>query len=357
MIHGNLLITGGGGFIGSHTAEFFSKIDSVDQVFVIDNLSRQQLLSSKDVKKKRDRYNRDYLKNFKKVIFKQRDLRNFKFLELFFKKHDINVVIHTAAQTAVTSSLLDPKSDFENNTRVSFNILEAVRRSSSDPTMILCSTNKVFGDNVNKCKVIELESRYQFAEENFLGVSETYPIDLCEHTPYGTSKLASDLYFQDYGHVYGFKTAVFRMSCIYGTRQFGVEDQGWIAHFIISSILGKNLTIYGDGKQVRDVLYVDDLIQAFKYYIEKADKVKHDVFCIGGGIKHTLSLLELISLLEEKMGIKINYRIQDWRPSDQKVYISDIRKAKEKLGWEPKITPQEGVTSLIDWVSKNKHLF
>ena len=148
------------------------------------------------------------------------------------------------------------------------------------------------------------------------------------------------------------------MSCIYGTRQFGVEDQGWVAHFIISAILGKQINIFGDGKQVRDVLYIDDLINAFALFVKKADQIKHDVFCMGGGPENTISLIELITLLEEVLNDReISYNFQDWRPSDQKVYISDIRKAKSLLEWVPKISPEEGVNRLVEWVKSNKNLF
>ena len=223
--------------------------------------------------------------------------------------------------------------------------------------MIFCSTNKVFGENVNKCEVIKENQRYCFSKEFSNGISEKFSIDLCEHTPYGASKLCSDIYFQEYGHLYGLKTAIFRMSCIYGTRQFGVEDQGWIAHFIISAITGKKLNIFGDGKQVRDILYVSDLIDAYDSFIQKAEKIKHNVFCIGGGIENTLSLIELINILEDELDIKIEYKISDWRPSDQKVYISDIRKASKILNWTPKVKPREGVKLLIDWVQLNINLF
>ncbi len=215
----------------------------------------------------------------------------------------------------------------------------------------------MFGDNVNNCDIEEKETRYVFTSEFKNGISEKFSTDLCEHTPYGASKFCADIYVQEYGHIYGLKTGVFRMSCIYGTRQFGFEDQGWVAHFIISAILGKTINIFGDGKQVRDVLYVSDLIDAYDKFIKLSRKIKHDVFCMGGGKYNTLSLLELIRILENKLNKKINLEFFDWRPSDQKVYISDIFKAKQILKWNPEISTEKGIEILINWVSNNENLF
>jgi len=350
----SVLITGGGGFVGSNTSEYYRQRPDIEEVIVIDNLSRQNLLKRKI---KHYDYNWDYLKQFENIKLIQKDILDFEFLKRTFQENSIDIIIHTAAQTAVTTSITDPIADFKNNLIGTFNLLEAVRLSESNPTMIFCSTNKVFGDNVNKCNVEEQDTRYTFSDKTLKGISEKYSIDLCEHTPYGASKLCSDLYFQEYGHIYGLKTAVFRMSCIYGPKQFGVEDQGWVAHFIISALTGKKINIYGDGKQVRDILYISDLINCFEAFIQKADKIKHDVFCIGGGINNTISLLELIEILERELNKDIEYEFFDWRPSDQKVYISDITKAKSVLDWEPIIKPVDGVKNLINWVENNKNLF
>lgn len=356
----NILITGAGGFVGSHIAEFYSKNEEIEEIILVDNLSRMKLLNKEE---RNVRFNWDYLSGFNKSGFNkfkfyENDIRDFNFLKNLVKTKEIDVIFHTAAQTAVTVSLTNPVNDFQNNVNGTFNLLESARLSSSDPIMILCSTNKVFGNNVNNCNVIEEQYRYSFDKEFSFGINEDFSIDLCEHTPYGTSKLCSDLYFQEYGHIYGLKTGVFRMSCIYGTRQFGVEDQGWVAHFIISAILGKKIKIFGDGKQVRDVLYIADLINAFDSYIKKAEQIKHNVFCMGGGPENTISLLELIALLKKLLNNQeISYEFQEWRPSDQKVYISDIRKVKSLLKWVPKISPEEGVNKLFEWVKNNKNLF
>jgi len=269
---------------------------------------------------------------------------------------DVDAIVHTAAQVAVTTSLVNPKTDFEVNALGTFNILEAARLN--DAALIFCSTNKAYGENVNKIPVKEEGRYYRFADERYRdGIPETFPVDLCGHSPYGCSKLAGDIYVQDYAHTYGLKTAVFRMSCIYGERQFGVEDQGWVAWFTVTTITGKPITIYGDGKQVRDVLYVDDLIHAFDAFLQRKNQLAGEVFNIGGGPENTLSLLELLDILEQLTGRRSKITFNGWRPSDQKVYISNISKAKEKLEWRPKVSPKEGIKKLVDWVFENKHLF
>jgi len=345
-----VLVTGGAGFIGSNAAEFFAEKE--DDVIVFDNLSRAQLLG-KSCKNPEHEWN--HLKKYNNIQLIEGDVTNFEQLKEACK--DVDVIIHAAAQTAVTASLDDPKTDFMINTLGTFNVLEAARRFCNNPVIIFCSTNKVYGNNVNNVRVLEREKRYTFENKFKDGISEKFPIDSCEHTPYGCSKLAGDLYTQDYAKMYSLKTAVFRMSCIYGPRQFGVEDQGWAAWFTIATITEKPITIYGDGKQVRDVLYISDLIQAFDAFLQRKNQLMGEVFNIGGGSENTLSLLELIDLLEQLTGKRSKINFSEWRPSDQKVYISDITKAREKLGWTPKINPAEGVKRLVDWVSENKQLF
>jgi CDP-paratose 2-epimerase len=234
-----------------------------------------------------------------------------------------------------------------------FRVLEAARRHEVG-SVVFCSTNKVYGDRVNRVPVVEQETRYEFGEEFATGIPESFGLDLCEHTPYGCSKLTGDLYMQDYAHLYGIKTGVFRMSCIFGTRQFGMEDQGWVAWFTIAALTGKPITVYGDGKQVRDLLWADDLVAAYRAFLG-SDRA-HGVYNMGGGPEKTLSLLELLALLEQRAG-KIDVSFSDWRPSDQKVYISCIDKARSELGWSPSVTPQEGVSRLIDWVEAHRDLF
>lgn len=342
-----ILVTGGAGFVGSHVAEYYARKDC--EIIVIDNLSRTKLLGKNE---KNARYNWDYLKKFHNIKLFDKDISDFKQIKDIIK--DVDVIFHIAAQTAVTASVSDPSSDFSSNAIGTFNILEAARINDIKK-IIYCSTNKVYGNNVNKIKVIEGEKRYKFEDKFKGGINENFPIDHCEHTPYGCSKLTGDLYVQDYAHSYGIKTGVFRMSCIYGTRQFGVEDQGWVAWFTIATLLNKPITIYGNGKQVRDVLYIRDLLEIYDKFINS--NLKMGVFNTGGGIKNTLSLLELLDILKELTGKKSKITYGNWRPSDQKVYISNIQEAYEKLGWEPKIAPIEGIKKLVEWVEENKKSF
>jgi CDP-paratose 2-epimerase len=338
-----ILVTGGAGFIGSNVVEYYAKKNF--EVKCIDNLSRGKLLK-KDISTV---VNWDYLSNFKNVKLIKADIRDLEVLKAATK--DIDVIVHTAAQTAVTTSIQDPRTDFEVNLSGTFNVLEAARLSNRNPVLIFCSTNKVYGNNVNNVEVREKATRYAFEDKFRNGVPETFSIDLCEHTPYGCSKLAADLYVQDYGHLYGLRSGVFRMSCIYGPHQFGVEDQGWVAWFIISTLLGNPITIYGDGKQIRDVLYVSDLIDAYDSFINSG--IRMDVFNVGGGSNNTISLLELLDMLEKTTGKRSKVRFGDWRQSDQKVYVSNISKISEKLHWLPKISPETGVRKLTEWISKN----
>ena len=344
-----ILITGGGGFVGSHVAEYYAKRG--EEVTVFDNLSRAEILG---ISPKAVMYNWSYLKNNRSVKLVKGDVRNFEAVQEIAKDKD--VIVHVAGQVAVTTSVKDPKTDFEVNALGTFNVLEGARRSEMDPTIIYCSTNKIYGMNVNEIAVKEGETRYYFSDKKYeKGIPEDFPVDLCEHTPYGCSKLVGDLYVQDYAHVYGLKTGVFRMSCIYGERQFGIEDQGWVAWFTIATLAGKPITIYGDGKQVRDILYVSDLVDAYNAFMNS--KLKHGVFNLGGGQQNTLSLLELLDILEKLTGKRTKISFDDWRLGDQKVYISDISEAQQKLGWRPQVSPLEGVKRLTKWVQQNMGLF
>ncbi|OIO39521.1 MAG: nucleoside-diphosphate sugar epimerase, partial [Candidatus Omnitrophica bacterium CG1_02_49_10] len=265
----------------------------------------------------------------------------------------VDAVIHTAGQPGVLLSVRMPKEDFSINAFGTLNVLECVRQRSPKAVFIYCSTNKVYGENVDKIPLEEKETRYVY--KGVRGVTEELSIDHTGHTPYGVSKYAGDMYTQEYGRTYGMRTAVFRMSCIYGTRQFGFEDQGWVAWFVIAALLNKPITIYGDGKQVRDLLYVEDLIEAYDKFINS--NVGSGVFNIGGGPDNTTSLLEFLSDIEKKTGKKMSVSHSDWRPSDQKVYISDIAKVTKSLDWRPKIDPKKGTSKLIDWVGKNLNIF
>jgi len=341
-----ILVTGGAGFVGSHVCEFY--VRKGNEIICYDNLSRGELLK-KDITSD---YNWNFLKKFPNLKLVRGDIRNLKGLTSIMT--DVDLIIHAAAQTAVTTSVEDPRTDFEVNALGTFNVLEAARLSNSDPTILYCSTNKVYGENVNSIPVNERETRYEFADRKFQnGIPEEFPIDSIGHSPYGVSKLTGDQYTRDYYETYGLKTISLRMSCIYGTRQFGVEDQGWIAHFVISSILNRQLTIFGDGKQVRDVLFVTDLVNAFDLAQRNINKTKGNAYNLGGGKENTLSLLELVGILKN-FNLNPQYDFEDWRPSDQKVYISDISKSGEDFGWKPKISVEEGIKRLFEWIIMEK---
>jgi len=344
-----MLVTGGAGFIGSHAALYFA--DRGYRITVLDNLSRGRLLKREDPNAL---FNWDLLSERNDIRLVRGDVRDAELVGPLAAEAD--VILHAAAQTAVTTSVVDPETDFHTNALGTFTVLEAARRAGRKPAVIFCSTNKVYGENVNAIGVEEEERRYRFPEAMAAGVPETFSIDRCEHTPYGCSKLTGDLYVQDFGHLYGFGAGVFRMSCIYGSRQFGMEDQGWVAWFVIAALSGKPITIYGDGKQVRDVLWVEDLLGAYEAFLRKRDGGV-EVFNMGGGPQHTLSLLELLELIQKMTGVAPRISFAGWRPSDQKVYVSDIRRAREVLGWEPRTAPREGVARLIAWTKENLDRF
>jgi len=342
---GTLVVTGGGGFVGSYTAQHFAKDGW--KVLAFDNLSRTELLGGKPGPIP-PTYNWERLGRLEGVRRVQGDVRRPEDLKPVVEGAD--AIVHTAAQVAVTSSLADPRTDLEVNLLGTFNVLEAARRSRSEPRLIFCSTNKVYGDNVNRIPVREGDSRYVYDDPTYRnGIPTDFSIDACEHTPYGVSKLAADLYVQDFARTYGLKTAVFRMSCIYGEGQSGNEDQGWVAHFVISILKGRPLTIYGDGKQVRDVLHVRDLVRAFHAALQTDRAMRGGVFNIGGGPDNTASLLEIVHLMKRLTGKEAPLAFAEWRPGDQKVYISDITQAKDTFGWRPEIPPEDGVARLADW--------
>jgi CDP-paratose 2-epimerase len=345
----HVLVTGGAGFIGSHVAERFARRG--DDVTVYDNLSRGVLLHKEDAPGAS--FNWDYLGRYANVRRVRGDVRDREATVAVCAAAD--VIVHAAAQTAVTTSVTDPVPDFDTNLGGTFNVLEGARLSGRKPALVYCSTNKVYGDNVNGVGILEEGKRYRFEDRFASGLSESFPIDGCEHTPYGCSKLGGDLYMQDYARLFGLRTGVFRMSCIYGTRQFGLEDQGWVAWFVIAALTGRPITIFGDGKQVRDVLYVDDLVDAYEAFLDSGRP--HGLYNMGGGSTNTLSLHELLDLLEAETGVRPPVAYADWRPSDQKVYVSDVGRAGHELGWAPRTSPRDGVSRLIGWVRENLEIF
>lgn len=341
-----VLVTGGAGFVGSHAVEYYA--DRGADVTALDNLSRIDTLETADESRNTAAYNWEYIsENYPDVNLVEADIRDADTLEDIVDGHD--AIVHTAGQVAVTASIQDPRTDFEVNALGTFNVLEAARKADSDPAVVLASTNKVYGDNVNEIPVREAETRYWYDDPEYdEGIPESLSIDDCEHTPYGVSKLSADLYVQDYADRGEVDAAAFRMSCIYGTRQFGNEDQGWVAHFALSTLRDEPLTIFGDGKQVRDVLYVKDLIRAYDAFLS-APEGKSGVYNIGGGPDNTTSLLEFLDLLEEKTNKRTDISFDDWREGDQKVYVSDISRARDELDWEPQVDFEEGIERFVNW--------
>ncbi len=338
-----LLITGGAGFIGVNAAEHF--INKGWNVTLFDNFSR-----------KGTDLNETYITNAfpSAVTIVRGDIRtDLDKLRALANEHD--AVLHLAAQVAVTTSITDPRSDFENNILGTFNVLEAVRTSSKKPPLIYSSTNKVYGA-LEHYTVRETPTRYEFNDDAYrtYGVPETQALDF--HSPYGCSKGAADQYVIDYSRIYGLKTVVFRQSCIYGEHQFGVEDQGWVAWFSIAALLGKKITIYGTGKQVRDILFATDLARLYDLALANIDRVNGHAYNVGGGPGNTISLAELIEYLKTDLGYTLNLASAATRPGDQPIFVADIRKLKEDLGWEPKIDTKTGIRQLNDWLKKNKDI-
>jgi CDP-paratose 2-epimerase len=261
-------------------------------------------------------------------------------------------VFHLASQVAVTHSVENPRHDLEVNLLGTFNLLEALRAQprGQRPVLIFPSTNKVYG-SLRNVPVLEQPRRYAYAG-SVQGISESQNLDF--YSPYGCSKGAADQYVLDYARIYDLPSVVFRMSCIYGPHQYGTEDQGWVAHFLIFALLNKPLTICGNGKQVRDLLFVDDLIDAYLAAVDRIDRVKGEAFNMGGGIENSLSLLELMDWLNQRCPHPVAHAFSDWRPGDQRIYISDIAKAQEKLGWAPRVKVAEGLERLWNWVQSHR---
>jgi len=339
---GYTLITGGAGFIGSNYAA--RCLSRGEQVVIFDNLSRRG--ADLNIEWLSDHFNR---KSFELI---KEDIRDAEAVKAAAKGADR--VLHLAAQVAVTTSVTDPKTDFEINANGTFNALEAARASGRKPAFLYASTNKVYG-GMEDVAVVELESRYDYQDLPD-GASEKQPLDF--HSPYGCSKGCGDQYVRDYNRIYDLPTVVFRQSCIYGIRQFGVEDQGWLAWFVIAALTGRPITIYGNGKQVRDVLFIDDLLDAYDAAFGHIKTSAGQIFNIGGGRDNSIAVwTEFRPLLENLLGKPIKTRVREWRPGDQPVFISDIRKAQSLLGWQPKIGVEQGIRRLFNWVKENQSLF
>ena len=337
-------ITGGAGFIGCNLSA--RKLGAGHRVTIYDNLSRPR--TEHNLRWLREQFGEA------RLTFVQGDIRHFDTLLATVTGAAPDLIVHLASQVAVTTSVKNPREDFEINALGTFNVLEAARAQANPPAVFYASTNKVYGGMEDVAVVLD-GSRYRYRDFP-LGISEHQPLDF--HSPYGCSKGAGDQYVRDYARIYGLKTVVFRQSCIYGERQFGVEDQGWVAHFVIAAAFGRPITIYGDGKQVRDLLYVQDLIDAYDAAWSRIDAASGQVFNVGGGAANTLSIwAEFGPLLERLAGRPVTITRGDWRPGDQPVFISDNSKAKTMLGWEPAVSAEQGIERLWKWVTGNPSLF
>lgn len=262
---------------------------------------------------------------------------------------DADAIFHLAAQVAVTDSVRDPRNDFEVNALGTLNVLEGARLSGRSPVVVYTSTNKVYG-GLEDLEARQLETRYELPALPD-GVPETRPVDF--HSPYGCSKGAADLYAIDYARIYGIPAVSLRQSCIYGPWQYGNEDQGWIAHFLIRALRGDPITLYGDGRQVRDVLFVDDLVELYDAVLAAPEKIAGRAFNVGGGPGLTVSLLEFLEHIRTAEGLDVEVSFDDWRPGDQRVYVSDVRRVADELGWRPSTSLADGTRKLRSWLESN----
>lgn len=338
----SVLIFGGAGFIGSNWGEWL--LQNTDaKIHIFDNLSRSGV-----------RHNLRALESLsgrsRRLQITVGDIRDPEMVERSMRH--ATEVYHFAAQVAVTTSVLAPRLDFDVNLVGTFNILEAARKSGNQPFLLFTSTNKVYG-SASSGQVWPEKARYGCS--NSEGTSEAQPLDF--HSPYGCSKGAADQYVRDYSRIYGLNTAVFRMSCIAGPRQFGTEDQGWVAHFLYSALGGKPVTVYGSGLQVRDVLDVADLVRAFEAVRNLEPTTEGRVYNVGGGPKNSISLLELMGAIEELTGRKLETSFDAVRPGDQAVYISNTRKLQSDTGWSAEIRVRETLGRMQRWWKQNRELF
>ncbi len=334
------LITGGCGFLGSNIASEILK--QGDEIIIFDSLYRFGSYQ-----------NKEWLETQGTFIFIHGDIRNTNDVERTIKTHKPDVIYHLAGQVAMTTSISDPRMDFEVNVGGSFNLLNAVRLYSPDSAIIYSSTNKVYGD-LEQFTYEETDTRYNCIEKPN-GFDESVNLDF--HSPYGTSKGSADQYMLDFARIYGLKTVVFRHSSMFGGRQFATYDQGWIGWFTQQAINIKNgtqkepFTISGNGKQVRDIAHAEDMVALYLKASTKINSIKGQAFNVGGGIDNSSSLLELFSFLEKELDVKMDYKELPVRESDQKIFVADLTKAKELIGWEPKISKEEGIRKMIEWVS------
>ena len=338
---GPVLVTGGAGFIGSNLADRLTAEGR--EVIIYDALSRPGVERNLDWLKQR---------HGSRIVHVAGDVRDED--EIARAATGASAVFHFAAQVAVTTSLVDPREDFDINVRGTINLLDAVRLRGEPIPVIFASTNKVYGD-LGDFDFDTLHDRYEprsFAARR--GIDESRPLDF--HTPYGCSKGAADQYVLDYARSFGIPTAVFRMSCIYGQRQMGTEDQGWVAPFLIRALEGKPVVIYGDGRQVRDILDVGDAVSAYVAALENIDRTKGRAFNLGGGPDNAVSLLELIDEIRAVTGREVQLEFEDWRQGDQRWFVADTSAARSALDIQPPRGWRAGVAQLAEWLASERGL-
>jgi CDP-paratose 2-epimerase len=338
----SVLIFGGAGFVGSNWARYL--LQNTDaRVHIYDNLSRCGT-----------RYNLQELQRLSggsgRLQISVEDVRDSAAVQRAVQS--ASEIYHFAAQVAVTTSVVDPRLDYEINVGGTFNILEAVRKTGQRPFLLFTSTNKVYGE-LNAHRLLVSGTRYRYAD--IRGVPESQRLDF--HSPYGCSKGAADQYVHDYARIFDIPTVVFRMSCIAGPRQFGSEEQGWVAHFLHSALRGEPISIYGDGRQVRDVLCIDDLLQAFEAVRQNQKDTVGQIYNVGGGPGNTVSLLELVREIEEITGRTLQYLLGPTRPGDQLIYVTDFNKLRRDTGWQPRMDLRQTLAEMYSWWQRSPDLF
>ena len=335
-----VLITGGAGFVGCNLAQRLLE-DTGARVRIFDNLSRRGV-----------EHNVAWLRSLRgagRLEIVRGDVRDAQAVAEAMR--DVTEVYHLAAQVAVTTSIDDPQSDFEINALGTLRVLESARRSPRKPFLLFTSTNKVYG-SLEGVPVRAAETRYESVSPTFHGVTEEENLDF--HSPYGCSKGTADQYVRDYARIYGLPTVVFRMSCIAGPRQFGNEDQGWVAHFLYSALAGLPVTVYGDGRQVRDVLHVSDLVEAMLAAREHRRTTRGQIYNLGGGLGRSTSVMEMLRSIEAELRRPLDLRYAQVRPGDQPLYISDTGKIERHTGWRPRRSLAEILTDIRDFWSDNE---
>lgn len=331
-----MLITGGAGFIGVNAADYF--VRDGWKITILDNLSRAGTERNLAWIQATHPEHVEYING---------DIRDAALM--YEVMHGKSAILHLAAQVAVTTSLTDPRPDFEINALGTFNVLDAMRTEAKDATLLFASTNKVYG-RLGEMKLKATATRW-LPENGKEGVDEEQPLDF--HSPYGCSKGAADQYVRDFARCYGMRTVVFRQSCIYGPHQYGNEDQGWVAHFMHAVAKNQPITIYGDGRQVRDLLDVRDLCDLYGRALTKIDACAGEVFNVGGGPDNARSVVEVLHQVEAMFETDARYTHADWREGDQPYYVSDVSKAERVLGWRPRIDAQRGLDELGKWISED----